>query len=482
MMRTYEELTGARGRRIFYRAKRYKAEDVFPRIAPQVEIDRRPVILHDLSMTGLAAFASDSGDWSEDGAHDVSLRVDLGDRTLYDGDARLCRIEPSPLGVKIALNLTSGYLDIPSIAGRHRIQVAESAFSEGAKAVTDRIDPEYRLLCADVQHFLRYYGNILERAEAGRKGGDGGLEELLAACEERALPEWRQLWHRANALVAPLIGDPVAWQAAKQYTELQLTPEFLNGPIWRRSYRKPLGYPGDFEMMRQVYAWRREGTSAFGKLVHRLGLDVAECIATRMSMVQRTIAETVAAKAAAGGDGPARIMTLGCGPAEEVFGYLGAEALPGPAAFTLVDQEQDALAHAYERIYPLTMRHRGRATVRCLQASFAEMMKIGPLVDAIPPQDLIYSVGLVDYLSDRRARDLAAALFAKLAPGGRLVIGNMKDTQTGNLWPMEFICDWTLHYRSEAGMLDMAEGLDAADCAVETDPTGRVYLLRLRAP
>jgi extracellular factor (EF) 3-hydroxypalmitic acid methyl ester biosynthesis protein len=100
----------------------------------------------------------------------------------------------------------------------------------------------------------------------------------------------------------------------------------------------------------------------------------------------------------------------------------------------------------------------------------------------LPPQDLIYSVGLLDYLADRRAQSLARSLYETLAPGGLLIIGNMNDTPLSNLWPMEFITDWTLYYRNEAQMLGWVEGMDPAMAWTELESTERVRLLFVRRP
>jgi len=402
---------------------------------------------------------------------------------IYSGAGRICRVEPAPRGAKIALHLTSGFLDIPALAARHREALLRTELEEGLNGAQDRIDPEYRRIAADLLHLLRHYRTKLQRFEGKLNGSarpDGeAVNEALALCEERVLPEWREHWYRANEVVRPLIDDPEVLKATKRFTELVVTPDFMEGPIWRHAYEKPLGYPGDFELMKQVYAWRQEGETAFGKLLHRMGLDVAECIATRMVMMQQAIAEVVATRP----DGEtAHIATLGCGPAQEVANYLQLRKLPNAASLTLIDQEHDALSWAYEHTYPDAVRLGAQASVRCLEVSFSELMKAGQLFKRLPPQELIYSVGLIDYLTQRRARALVASLYDQLAPGGRLIVGNMKDTAFGNLWPLEFVCDWSLYYRDEAQMRDLAADLPGATIEIKQDPTGRVYLLYLSAP
>ena len=488
-MRRIDELTGAKGRRVHYRAERHRAEAIFSRVAPSVQVDDRDVLLHDMSMSGVSVHARDTDGWGEPGEAEVWLRISLHDRSVYDGPARLCRIEPSPRGVKAGLQLKAGYLDIQNIADRQRSLALWQDFDEGLPAATNMVDPNYRRLCADLINLLRHCRNVLDHGSARPMNGTGaapkangkahgGGEDMLEACIRRVMPVWEDLWYRANDLVTPTLADRDVMLATKRFTETVVTPEFMPGPIWWRGYHKPLNYPGDFELMRQVYAGDYRGATPYGKLMHRLGLEVAECIATRMEMMLQTITATVGVNP---GGPPARVMSLGCGPGEEVYRYLQIDALPRPVHFTLIDQEERALARAYENIFPLTIKHGGGASLSCLHASFMQMMKAGELFGEMPPQDLIYAVGLVDYLGDRRARDLVTALFAQLAPGGLLVIGNMKATRIGNLWPLEFLCDWNLVYRSEADMRALAAGLDPAAIQVDEDPTGRVYLISLRA-
>ena len=95
-------------------------------------------------------------------------------------------------------------------------------------------------------------------------------------------------------------------------------------------------------------------------------------------------------------------------------------------------------------------------------------------------QDIVYSVGLFDYLKDRRARDLAKSLFDFVKPGGLLILGNMNKSPLSNLWPMECLVDWHLHYRDNDEMLGWAEGLDYENAWTETERTDRVRLLFVR--
>src|SRR5690606_38791930 len=145
-------------------------------------------------------------------------------------------------------------------------------------------------------------------------------------------------------------------------------------------------------------------------------------------------------------------------------------------------QDDRALNHAYEHAYPEVVRHAGRAKVQCLQASFAQLLKAGALFKTLPPQDVIYSLGLYDYLSARRARALTHDLYAQVKPGGKLILANVKKGRESCEWPLEFVTDWSLVYRTEADMLALIEGLDVADVKVEVDATKCIYLMVVDKP
>jgi extracellular factor (EF) 3-hydroxypalmitic acid methyl ester biosynthesis protein len=477
---TYEELRGGQGRRVYYRPERFLAEQLYGRTPPVAEIAGAPHSVLDLSMSGIAVLTDSTEPEPYPVGEDVPLKIRFADRVFYDGRGKIVRYETNAFRPKLALQLTRGYLDVPASVRLHREVMLRSALTQGTSARLSQVDPQYRILAADVVHLLRSLRSVLAEQSKAQPGAldESLIDDTLAACERDVLREWRALWLRANELVKPLENDHEAKLATKRFTELTLTPEFLDGAIWRRSYEKPLGYPGDFEVMNYVYRWRPEGSTSFGRLVHRLGLDVGEFIASRMIAVQHEITREIASRPASGE--PMLIANLGAGPAQEVVNVLQMPQLGRPVTFALIDQDLEALSTTYERTYPLTQRADSRAEVRCLHVSFTELLRSGSLFRRLQPPEMIYSIGLLDYLPQRRARRLIADLVEQLKPGGKLMVANMRDWPGSIMWPLEYIADWSLVYRTENDMYDLADGLDVESAEVTTDETKQVYFLTLR--
>ncbi len=479
-MQTYLELTGATGRAAYFRADRHRAKDLLGKIPPRLRVGRAEFAVYDVSMSGVAIFV---GIGEHVGAVGDQLDVEfrIGERRFYRGSAEIARQERTGRGFKLGLKIIDGYLDIPGMVRLHDEVAVRRELDEAPVNYDLHVPMAYRKLCADAVYMLRRYRNILEpyerSAEAGETDGAARLAEVYAMCEERFVAEFRALWRQGNEIVAPILQDALAVPSVKRFTEAVLTPELMAGPIWRRSYEKPLGYPGDYQIMNYVCGVEPKVQSAYGRLCHKVGVEVGKCVATRMEMLTAAIAETVDA---GNGDGrPREITSVGAGPAREITEYLGRDAPPRPVRFTLIDQDHGALSYAYESIYPYISKLGGLATAHCLHLSFGQLFRSPELADHIAPQHLIYTAGLIDYLPTRQAQLLVAGLYHKLAPGGTLVVGNMK-APTDNVWPLKFILDWELIYRTKSEMYDLAAAVPDASIDLRLDPTGYNFLLYLK--
>jgi len=479
-MLAYEELKGSTGRQIFFRPQRFAATELFSDTPPKVMLHGHEFRLANLSLTGASINANQTVEI--DFAEGDILPIDIKQAgvSIMASRARVMRSERHPFGTRVAIQFIDGTVDFNSLLSRN----AQARISQQLRVLDPTtitaVSKDYRAHCADVLHFLRSYRAVIDASQHAMPGRKGGLsaDTAFEMCEPNIIPQWRKLWLAGNQLVEGIMSDKQQLADIKAYTEAVITPEFCNGPVWWRSYRKPAGYPGDYEIMNYVYDWQREGQDVYAQLLHRLGLDVSECIATRMEVVRQEIRKTIDAQTERGG---ARIVSLGCGSAREVQLHLQDQSAPdAPVTFTLIDQEANALAYAYEQCHPHTVTKKRHARVQALNVSFTDVLRGGKWLDDLGPQTLIYTVGLVDYLVDKRARSLAERLYERLEPGGLLIIGNMNQTDLSNLWPMEFITDWHLFYRNDAEMLAWTGNMANCKAWTELEPTGRVRLLFVR--
>src|SRR5439155_16755173 len=101
------------------------------------------------------------------------------------------------------------------------------------------------------------------------------------------------------------------------YFKRQIHPLALCSPFLYRTFKKPLGYAGDYEMVNMMLRDPFEGSSMFAKMLNRIFLNIPPVVAHRdriTYLIQLLVSE---AKRAACQDRAMRVFNLGCGPAKE---------------------------------------------------------------------------------------------------------------------------------------------------------------------
>jgi extracellular factor (EF) 3-hydroxypalmitic acid methyl ester biosynthesis protein len=158
-----------------------------------------------------------------------------------------------------------------------------------------------------------------------------------------------------------------------------------------------------------------------------------------------------------GSDKPLRILSVAAGPAQELLELLEElDEVTVPLEIVLFDQDKGSLAYAFRRLRPKADKHRKkRVQILYLHDSIKRLLRDAKLFAQFGEFDAIYSSGLFDYLSASTATILTRNLFARLAPGGKLLVGNMVPENPGR-WIMEQHLDWHLTYRSRAEQLEIA--------------------------
>jgi trans-aconitate methyltransferase len=490
MSRSYEELMGSVGKSRFFRPERRKVRDLLSRDAqPKLLIGGTECKLFDVSMNGLS-FVSDADlqRWPVNGEFQVTLM--LNEQELYRGLARVARTELDSRGARIAMALSTGFIDLPELRRRGEEARLDTAIRMGPHRVRSKVPAPFREVVDEAVYFAQHYKRALDDHEARhRAAGPAGRDELPKLAE-RALESIREPWKRLGSqgsiVALQCLSSSEALRAAKEYTETALTPLLLDAPMIRRSYTKPLGYPGDYQVMIYYYNNAFEGDSVFGQVFHKLFMEqpLPNGVRTRCDYVVGLMEEqqnrVVARKM---DDAIYRVTSLGCGPARESALFARKRRdWPGQAVWTLIDQEEETLSVAFHDTQVELARSGARGQVRCLNVSFAQLFGDVSSMPGLEPQDLIFSTGLFDYLRETRAQELLLELYGRLAPGGLLAIGNAA-SPNDHFWEAEFILDWTLLYRTKEEMLRLADKIPRpAEIDVTLEPGNAYYFLLVRKP
>ena len=492
MAKSYEELMGSIGRAMFFRPERKKVRDLLSRDAnPVLRVGKREHALFDISMNGLSFFAETPHDVMVPG-DELEVTLLLHGQPVYTGKARVARTEPGRGATRVALALLGGFIDLPELTRKDEQGRLNRQLGEGPSTQWKSVPRAYLDVLGEAVHFVQYYRHSLDRHEASLRAGGRELAPQLADLAVRAADAARGRWtgieRAASQVVAACMEEPQAMRAVKDITEVMLTPLLLDSPMISRSYLKPLGYPGDYQVMLYYYENAFVGPSVFAQVFHKFFIEhpLSHGVRTRKDMVVDFMHHELERLQAAGNPEPTlRVASLGCGPAREVSDFVsGRRKWPGKIKWTLIDQEDETLSVAYHAgTRELAANgNSSRGELHCLNLSFSQLLQEPALMQSIEPQDFIYSTGLFDYLREARARALVVGLYERLAPGGLLAIGNAVGPNQW-FWSPECVLDWTLLYRTREEMLRLAADLPPGhEVEVVKEPAGAYYFLLVRKP
>lgn len=477
MSSNYDVLPGAQGRSQLFRLRRHLAPDLFLGSPPVLEFGDQAFLIRNISGTGVGAVSS-SGDplGGLDRLNKTGvLRLSQSGEEIFRAAARPVRVDHSSKEVFVGFALEGSRFDLDELKIRNAVAMSKARPGVfGAQAVPTA----YKIFCADVLDFVSAYLCNLSRSV-------GPIEAALPFSTKRDIfnhlydeikRPWADILHAGNELVIAHHGDRQMRQALKTYTERVITSVLIEGPTWQRSHGKPLGYPGDFQLMNYMYDEQPEGGSIKAMFLHALGLVAGRPIVSRMY----TLAELMSEWLAESDESPFRVTSIGSGPAREFEQIARLAPAERRWEVTLVDQEPAALEFALSANPALTKD--GRFTARGLNSSFTQMLNPSESIVRLPQQDVIYSLGLVDYLSLPLAARFARRMMDYVRPGGRLVIANVNNLSTGITWQAEHISDWTLYFRSREEMLAIAQGVPEAQTRIVEDSIKSVYFLIMRKP
>jgi SAM-dependent methyltransferase len=262
-------------------------------------------------------------------------------------------------------------------------------------------------------------------------------------------------------------------EALREFSLRHVNSMMMQSPLMHRARYKPLGYPGDYEVMNWLYGRHFSGPTLFAKAVNLafVSMPAAEAVRMRKDRIKQALAQLLDQRR----DGRAvRILTIAAGPAQEVYELLAErQNIDGPIEIVLFDQDKRALSFSYGRLRRVVAARRlEQVKIVHLHDSIKRLLRGGEIFTGHGAFDAVFACGLFDYLQFFTAVSLCRQLYSLVAPGGTLYIGNMVPSNPSR-WIMEFHLDWHLVYREHAEMLELA-GRAAPDARVDIveEPTG----------
>lgn len=338
------------------------------------------------------------------------------------------------------------YRALAAIACR-RLRATGSRLGSLARKATGTGGGEESALRQDVDVAVERLRRTLMDADTAAAMADGTVPEAVALRVEREL---RSFERTLNDAIGEVLDPP---SPINQHLGLRVQNELLpyvsKTRLGERLYSKPRGHGGDFSALELVYANEPSGSGPLGPLLDRCLLELAamRALRGRREIVAEEIRKTVDA---AGGEA-ARVMSVACGPATEIFDVFEALDDPRRLESTLIDVDFQALLHISERAFDRGLKDQVQSTVKNLA-----YLALGRGELEAPEQDLVYSLGLIDYFNDNMVLRVIDHVHGVLRPGGRVLLGSFHPRNPSKAF-LDHVLEWPLIHRGASELSRLYE-------------------------
>ncbi len=420
------------------------------------------------------------------------FEININSRTVYSGRATVSNMVNTGLVLVCEASLDDeSWRDVEILSPASQVEQLASDFDRLIKdwGKLEGVSPELKITVSDIETLLTDLQRWTEQLEIAVRSSPP---------PDRARNEI-QIIEKINHLIAPVIAEQFgrfekiaanvteeAISIHRAYCRRQLHPLVMCAPFVHRTYDKPLGYAGDYEMVNMILRDPREGASIFAKVLNTtfLASPPAEAHRNRITYLIEMLARETHRCVRQGQK--ASIFNLGCGPAMEVQNFLENDDLCERADFSLLDFNEETLERTSRILGELKSHHRRSTPIRTIQRSVNQILREGARIGNVDAgeakYDIVYCAGLFDYLSDRVCQRLIETFYEMTAPGGVVVVTNVDESNPVQ-GVMEYVMEWHLIYRSAEQLVALAPaGVPKENLTVLKDPSGVNIFLEIRKP
>jgi extracellular factor (EF) 3-hydroxypalmitic acid methyl ester biosynthesis protein len=235
----------------------------------------------------------------------------------------------------------------------------------------------------------------------------------------------------------------------------------------QRARTKPSGFAGDYDMLLKIYEKATPARGLGGYLdLCLMDSALAQAVRARMVAAREFLIREIDSR-----EGQVRILDIACGPCREFNDWPFATSGGKNIEVVALDSDPEAL-----RFVDSNVSGNLRATdLQTTQYNALRTRSAATNKRKFGTFDVIYSVGLCDYLSDRHLIGMLSAWRETLNEGGVLYVA-FKDCERYEKTLYQWHLDWFFFQRTEQDVLNLfkAAGFDVDRMETSRDDTGIV--------
>ncbi|HTN75360.1 MAG TPA: class I SAM-dependent methyltransferase, partial [Pirellulaceae bacterium] len=413
----------------------------------------------------------------------TNVTIRRGERTIYDGKAVVTNLVNTGLMLIVSASLVDPWSDLTDLTPGPMLRQEVGDFIEDWSTANAKLTTPYKDAIINARNFLQELSRWLEHGEtlAGIREIASREElaaEFVADVAQRSIPKLCELFATFEE-IANQVPRKVL-NTHKAFAQRELHPMLMCAPYIHRTFTKPLGYAGDYEMVNMILRNGWDGANTYAKVINAfpLTVDTAQAHRNRIDFLVSYL-ESESARVAGSG-ARLNVLNIGCGPAIEVQRFIKKDELANRTCIELLDFNDETLAHTRQSTDALRAAHRSEIELTYTHKSIHDLLQEASARSARTPRfDYVYCAGLFDYLSDPICSRLLELFYDWTMPGGLVVATNVHSSHPSKAF-MEHILEWSLVLRDEAGMAALAPALGFQ--AVRAEQTGVNVFLEIRKP
>lgn len=245
-----------------------------------------------------------------------------------------------------------------------------------------------------------------------------------------------------------------------------------------RCLEKPKGYPGDYETLEIIYdrkTFTKDDELGYYFDLYFLNNPYAEAVRKRKDKL-KDILEDLISKT----DKPLKILDLACGGSKEVRDICEqkkADVIDKDIHFYLLDWDKEALEFSERQLE----KSPDSFKIDFIRDNIIKFVRKTKFYEENGQMDIIYSIGLADYFTDRILKAMVTNAFKGLKSGGKFIIAHKDKEISFSHIPPEWFGDWTFFQRNEQDLFSLIEsaGQDWSEIKIDRDQTGDIFFYTL---
>lgn len=284
-----------------------------------------------------------------------------------------------------------------------------------------------------------------------------GYMEVVGEAIERSLAVCREfdaLWSE----------DPQLVKLARQ-VYLEKTSFLSCSWIIQRARSKPSGFAGDYLMLVKIYDQQTPACGLGGYIdTWLLQIQLGQAVRTRLTSAREFLLQELLQRR-----GQIRILDVASGPCREYIQWPRFSDILQVESLAL-DNDPNAIAYVKEHVVPLLPQ---QTVLKPTQYNALRTVSAESNLREFGTCDIIYSVGLLDYLSDKHLVRMLNAWLDTLKPEGVMYVA-FKDCQRYDHTIYQWLLDWYFYQRTEGDvfrLFDLA-GYDVSQLESSRDASG----------